>query len=65
MPRLLMIAAIVVAGCASGPEIFDRQPWAKVSKQQAEAECYNEINTNAGRGSNFYLCMKAKGWEQR
>lgn len=56
---------LAVSSCATGPDVYDRRPWAKVSKDQAEAECFDFINSAAGRGSNLYLCMKAKGWEMR
>jgi hypothetical protein len=64
-----LIRAIIIAGavaaCATSPRTYDPQPWAKVSFKQAEAECYNYINSAAGEGSNLYLCMKAKGWVGR
>lgn len=60
-------AALLLVGCASNYQagIYDRQPWATVSRQQAEAECINFVNSAQGRGSNVYLCMQSKGWVER
>lgn len=58
---------LLIAACSSGP----RRPttwvnlgWAKTSVQQAEAECWAEIQRPNGI-PGFDLCMKAKGWERR
>jgi TPR repeat protein len=55
---------VLLLTSTAGSTQYLRQPWATVSKEQAEAECYNYINSAAGRGSNLYLCMKAKGYDE-
>lgn len=60
---------VFLSGCASAPQRppeqrFARQSWAIVSAAQAEAECYAEINRLGGIPS-LYLCMRAKGWNER
>lgn len=72
MIRLAWLALAVgtfVSACSTAPELpaehrYARQDWAKVSAQQAEAECYAEINRPGGI-PNMYLCMRAKGWQER
>ena len=39
--------------------------WAKTSFWQAQAECYDYLNSANGRQSSMTLCMRAKGWEER
>jgi len=67
---MVVVAAAVVflSACSSTPSSptqWVNLGWANTPVQQAEAECYNFINSAAGWGSNLYLCMKAKGWEER
>lgn len=69
MNRPALLLLIMISGCSSSPqrpleEQYARQNWAKVSVQQAEAECYAEINRIGGI-PNMYLCMKSKGFEER
>lgn len=73
MRYLVLVMTCALVGCASGPsrparplsEKYDRQIWARVPVEQAEAECYAFINTAAGAGQNLYLCMKGKGFVER
>lgn len=70
MTRAYVIALLAIAGCASAPERpaaerYARLQWAQGSVEQAEAECYQHINSAAGFGSSLYLCMRAKGWQER
>lgn len=59
--NLILFMSLLV-GCSATR--FERQSWATVSKEQAEAECYHSINTAAGWGSNFHLCMESKGYKE-
>lgn len=68
--RFLWLAVLVSSGCASAPERpaaerYARLDWATMGAEQAEAECYQHINSVAGFGSSLYLCMRAKGWQER
>jgi hypothetical protein len=68
MRHAIYLAAFLCA-CGSQPVVpleqqYQRQPWAKMSVQQAEAECHAEINRIGGT-PNMYLCMKARGWFER
>lgn len=58
-------AVLLVASCASAPPTYERQPWASVSLEQARAECYAEINRIGSNVPSMYLCMRAKGWDER
>lgn len=63
--RLTAITLVVtLAGCAVPPARWERESWANESLSQAKAECYNFINSAQGRGSDLYLCMKAKSWNE-
>ena len=70
--KAALVIPLLLTGCAAGPSYtappeqrYVRQSWARMPVQQAEAECYHFINTAAGRGSNLYLCMKSKGYDER
>lgn len=66
--RALDRAAARAIGLQPTPPLeqqYNRQSWATIPVQQAEAECHNFINTAAGFGSNMYLCMKSKGYVER
>lgn len=61
-----LLAALLLAGCASGPArhtYYERQPWAKEGFEQAKAECYYEIN-QPGKMGSLYLCLESKGWHE-
>lgn len=70
LQAILVVAfSCSMAGCGTTPdrpvaERFERQPWARVSAEQAYAECHHAINSYA-LGSNMYLCMKSKGYNER
>lgn len=61
---LLLAALCGCSGAPARPTTYANLGWAKVSVAQAEAECYAEINRVGGIPS-MYLCMRAKGWEER
>jgi hypothetical protein len=61
---LLMLAGLFLTACETAPTRWVPLSWAKVSFEQASAECYAHINSLAGLGQSYYLCMKAKGWEE-
>ena len=68
---LLMVIAITsgISACGTTPDRplgqqFEQQPWARLSVEQAYAECHHAINSYA-LGSNMYLCMKSKGYNER
>jgi hypothetical protein len=69
MKHIIVALLILAAGCASGPrqpasQRYARLDWARSSVEQSEAECYADINRIGGPGS-LYLCMRAKGWQER
>lgn len=66
----ILLLVVSLGGCSTAPrapasERYIRASWAKISVEQAEAECHHFINTAAGFGSNMYLCMKSKGYDSR
>ena len=64
MYRSATLLSIVLAACSSTPTTYRNAGWATVSVEQAQAECQAHINSLAGLGSNMYLCMRAKGWQE-
>jgi len=60
MKVLIVLMCLTLASCAA-PRGYKQMPWAKMSPQQAEAECDAQRKTDAG-GSQYH-CMRAKGWE--
>lgn len=60
--KFSMVGLFVLAGCASAPTSYARQPWATVPEAQAEAECENYLSSGPGLTSSMYLCMKSKGY---
>jgi len=55
---MAFILAFALSACAT---TYSRLPWAKISVEQAEAECHVEVQRNMLVG--FGVCMRAKGWE--
>lgn len=60
----IFLSSLLLAACASGPTYYDREPWATVGLEQAQAECQAEINRPTGIPSMF-LCLRSKGWNER
>lgn len=59
MRVLIVLLCITLASCAARG--YKQMPWAKMSPQQAEAECAAERNSEVG--GSYGHCMKAKGWQ--
>ncbi|OGT57552.1 MAG: hypothetical protein A3E01_08420 [Gammaproteobacteria bacterium RIFCSPHIGHO2_12_FULL_63_22] len=55
---------LALSACSTTPTTYRDLGWAKGSAAQAEAECIAHVNSLAGFGSNVYLCMRGKGWEE-
>jgi hypothetical protein len=70
--RSIAIAAIIAtfAGCSSAPdqpvpERYERQSSAKVSVEQAEAECHAIMSSPATPYQSLASCMKGKGYVEK
>jgi hypothetical protein len=60
MTKLMMcLLAMLTVSCAS--PVYQSQNWAKVSFEQAKAECLNDVQANPLRG--YPRCLEAKGWK--
>lgn len=53
-----IVVCAVLSACAT--TYFQPMSWAKVSIQQAEAECRYEVQANPM--VSFVVCMDRKGW---
>jgi hypothetical protein len=55
----LIALCLLITACA--PAGYVQQPWASISREQAEAECYDAVQANPLRA--FPRCMEAKGYK--
>jgi hypothetical protein len=56
----VLVIAAVLFGCETTPRSYRNLGWAKVSAEQASAECFAYIAAN--ENVTHFLCMRAKGW---
>jgi hypothetical protein len=56
----LLLLVLLLAGCATSLDYYQKLPWARVSVDQAAAEC--TASAGANPLLNYYHCMDAKGW---
>ena len=66
MKSLALLGLLSLCACGTpSKSYYERQPWATMTQEEAEAKCRAEINSIAGFGQSMYLCMRGKGWQER
>ena len=58
--KAILTMVLILTGCASGNYRYVQQPGAKMSDEQAKAECDKDVQQ--ARTLRFNVCMDAKGW---
>lgn len=59
MKILAILTLSFLTACAT-PRGYERLPWARVSVDQAEAQCDYEVQADPLIG--YETCMQSKGW---
>ena len=55
---------VVAAGSMNGRQ-YIKAPWATMNIDEAAQRCYQEIWSNPTLMTTHYMCMKAKGYQER